>query len=227
MQLLLPGFKEEYICPFCGQPATLFGQYSPHLPWGICRECSIKYPYPDVFVPSTRRNRDINPYMIDPSPEKADLRERRVELDEMLRCAVDPSRLERPIVKYNLSGLEIRNPIRRSRMKQFNTWSKQAAVANRVHQMQLPVCYRCGQVHDHRMAFDGLITSGDFHSRCQRCADEESVESLWKNRGIFEQDDAEAILDRLHKAFPDLFDRGVLPDYWFKLAEAVALNQPS
>jgi hypothetical protein len=222
-QLILPGFDKEvgvYICPLCDQPATVFGQFSPLLPWGVCRECCIKYPYPvELFVPSTRRNKDHEPLMIDPAPDKAALRELRIQLDEMLRCAVDPTRIERPIVKYNISGLELRNPIRRSRMATFNKWAWHARQNLKVHQMSLPYCERCGCAHDRQ--YEMLPGRLDYWSKCQRCADEESVEALWRLKGIFGNDDAEAILDRLYKSHRELFERGVLPDYWFELSKGV------
>lgn len=221
-QLVLPEFDgvmtPEYTCPLCGQVATLFGQYSPLFDWGVCRACSERYPYPvELFVPNTRRNRDREPLMIDPTPGPAmdALREHRIQLDEMLRCAVDPSRLARPIVKYNLSGLELRWPIRRSRMRAFNqmAWRAQQALANR--QMRLPYCERCGRAHDR--SYEMLPGRVDYWTKCQRCADEEAVEALWRVRGIFGADDAESILDRLYRSQPELFDRGVLPDMWFRL----------
>lgn len=215
----LPGFEhlrpEGYVCPLCGQPAALFGQYSPLLPWGVCRKCSIRQPYPvEVFVASTRRNRDRNPIMIDPDAPY-ELRERRMLLDEELRCAVDPTRLERPIVKYNLSALELRNPIRRSRRSQFTQWHAQAKDNLTRQQMQLPFCQRCGCVHDRQAELlPGLM---DYKSYCQRCEDEMKVEALARARSeIFFNEDEDA-LDRLYAVFPELFERGVLPDYWFRL----------
>lgn len=223
-QPALPGFEhlrpDGYVCPLCNKRATLFGQFSPFLPWGVCRECSIKYPYPvEVVVPSTRRNRDINPIMIDPNAPY-ELREKRMLLDEMLKCAVDPTRLERPTVKYNLSGLEIKNPIRRSKARQYNRWHKQAIDNLTRQQMQLPFCQRCGRVHD-RMdeLLPGMV---DFKSFCQRCEDEMGVEALFRGRSeIFAGEDEDA-LDRLYMVFPELFERGVLPDYWFVLLRRAA-----
>jgi hypothetical protein len=57
----------------------------------------------------------------------------------------------------------------------------------------------------------------DYWSHCQRCEDELAVEALHRLRGIFDNDDAEAILDRLYRSHRDLFERGILPDYWFAL----------
>lgn len=216
-QLILPGFEieQQAICPLCGQVATLFGQYGPHLPWGVCRECSIKEPYPiELFVPSTRRNQDKNPIMIDPNSSH-ELRERRILLDEAVRCGIDPSRRERPVVKYNLSGLELMNPIRRSKMQQYNRWHKNYLVKRESRQMQLPICEVCGEVHDR--SYEMLPGQRDYWSTCQGCDDKRSVEALWRVRGIFGGDDVETVMDRLYKSHPELFERGVLPDYWFEL----------
>lgn len=217
-QLLLPNFAspEEYSCPLCGKVATLFGQYSPLFPWGVCRECSIQYPYPvELFVPSTRRNKDREPLMIDPAPELAELRERRIQFDEMLRCAVNPSRLERPIVKYNLSGLELRHPIRRSKAHKYQAAHVQAIHALSFRQVQLPICERCGCTHDRR--YEMLPGVVDYWSTCQQCHDELAVETFWNMRAIFGDDDDETIMDRIQRSHPELFERNVLPDYWFKL----------
>ncbi len=211
----LPGFEhllpEGYVCPLCGQPATLFGQFAPFLPWGVCRECSIQYAYPiEVFVPSTRRNRAENPTMIDPNAPY-EMREKRMLLDEMLKCAVDPTRLQRPIVKYNLSALELRNPIRRSRRAQIERASRKARIAVKYdRQAAIPFCKRCGCVHDRRLDYT-------YASYCQRCEDEFTVETFWRHRAIFGSDDVESILDRIQVSHPGLFERGVMPDYWFDL----------
>jgi hypothetical protein len=57
----------------------------------------------------------------------------------------------------------------------------------------------------------------DYWSKCQHCEDAETVETLWRLRGIFGQDDPESILDRLYRSHVELFERGVLPDMWFEL----------
>jgi hypothetical protein len=84
-----------------------------------------------------------------------------------------------------------------------------------VYTASLPICDRCGEVHDHK------TLSGDAVAYCQRCDDLNAVESLWNNRGIFAGDDDETILDRLQRAFPGLFERNVLPDLWFELKAKV------
>lgn len=213
----LPGFdvQPEYTCPLCGQVATLFGQYSPLMDWGVCRECSIKHPYPDdLFVPSTRRNRDKEPLMIDPNAP-AEKRELRVVLEEMLRCAVDPSRLERPVVKFNLSGLELRNPVRRSKVHKYQKMHAQAKKSLRYTQMALPTCKRCGCGHNR--LYEMRPGQFDYWSHCQRCEDEMAVESFWRHPAIFGGDDFETIMDRVQRSHPELFERGVLPGYWVTL----------
>lgn len=220
-QLVFPGFEAYepvWVCCICHQTATLFGQYSPVHNWGVCRECSIKYPYPvELFVPSTRRNKDKEPLMIDPEAPYEVLA-LRIGLDEMVRCSIDPTRESRPIVKYNITAKELRNPIRRSRMHVYATWHRQAISSLSLpHQMQLPICERCGKVHDR--LYELLPGRADYWSHCQRCNDELTVETFWRNRGIFGQDDVESLLDRIYKSHPELFERGVLPDMWFQLME--------
>lgn len=80
--------------------------------------------------------------------------------------------------------------------------------------MDLPVCRRCGQAHS-RMWNDGT----NYWTTCQRCEDELRVEALYQVRGVFgpDRDDPEAIMDRLVKGWPEVFERGVLPDYWYAL----------
>lgn len=220
-QLQLPGFEvtEVYTCCLCHQPAPLFGQYSPLFDWGVCRECSLKHPYPvELFVPSTRRNREREPLMIDMDPAKSKLRDHRVILDEMMRCAVDPTRLERPVVKYNLSGLELRNPIRRSKAHKYQQWHT-AARENLSHrQMELPICTRCGA--GHTRFYDMGAGMIGYKSKCQRCDDEMAVEALFNGRTAIFGGDDEGALDRIYASHRELFERGVLPDYWFTLLAA-------
>lgn len=221
-QLALPGIdtQAQYTCPLCREVRTLFGQYSPIQDWWVCRECSIAHPYPvELLVPSTRRNRGREPLMIDPAAEFSAQRDLRMELDEMMRCAYDPQRADLPVAKYNVTGLALRHGVRRSRMQQLNNMARQAAAAARApQQMRLNYCERCGCAHDRHYVFrDGQM---DYWSRCQRCEDEVAVEALYRVRAIFGDDDAETILDRIQRSQPELFERGVLPDYWYQLARA-------
>lgn len=87
--------------------------------------------------------------------------------------------------------------------------------------MPIPVCERCGRVHDNRIEWNGNPTT-----YCVRCEDEIAVEMHYKNReAIFRDDngnilDDEGILDKLATHRAELFNRGVLPDYWYNLKEA-------
>jgi ribosomal protein L37AE/L43A len=82
----------------------------------------------------------------------------------------------------------------------------------RAYTLSLPFCERCGAAHNER------FRDGEAKQYCQPCQDKWTVESYYNNRGIFGNDDVEEIMDRIQKASPDLFKRGVLPDYWFELS---------
>lgn len=79
-----------------------------------------------------------------------------------------------------------------------------------IAQLSIPVCDRCGHAHDHWHI-------SDYAAYCQRCDDELAVEVYWRGKGTILIGDDEEILDRLHRIAPELFERGVLPDYWFAL----------
>jgi len=179
-------------CPLCGQLANVLGQYSPFKPWRICRDCSRREPYPgEWIVPNTRRSSGSGIDLMVALDAPAEERERLTRLITRLQDAVQHRRKTR---RYQ--GAAVRLDIS-------------------VRQMQFPVCTRCGQVHG-RM-YETQPGQTDYWSLCQRCEDETRVEALWRSRAIFGGDDPEAILDRLYPSFPELFDRGVLPDYWFEL----------
>jgi hypothetical protein len=78
--------------------------------------------------------------------------------------------------------------------------------------LTLPFCERCGAAHNRTFKY----TSG-YMPYCQDCEDRVQVETYWRIRGVFGGDDVEAVLDRIQTASPHLFERGVLPDYWFEL----------
>lgn len=78
-------------------------------------------------------------------------------------------------------------------------------------QINFPICEVCGAIHARR------ANSGRWLGACQVCDDKASIESLWRMRGVFGDDDVETVLDRLYKSHQGLFDRGVLPDAWFQL----------
>ena len=47
-----------------------------------------------------------------------------------------------------------------------------------------------------------------------------SVEALWRLRGTLFPGDPEDALDRIYKSHSALFERGILPDMWFRLMMA-------
>lgn len=89
-----------------------------------------------------------------------------------------------------------------------------ARIKNSAQQIRLPLCEHCGRPHDRR-TFDK-----DYKPLCQACEDRQTVETLWRYNGtILDAGDPEGTLDRLYSAFPELFERGVLPDAWFQLVQ--------
>jgi hypothetical protein len=76
-------------------------------------------------------------------------------------------------------------------------------------QMNLAICPTCGCV--------SALNEWGHWSDCDHCADEATLASLWRMRGIYKGDDIETVLDRIHRAFPQLFEHGLLPDRWFEL----------
>ncbi len=213
-QTPLPQFAEYLlpICPLCGETVSLLGQYSPVAPHAICRQCSLEYPLPiEVFCMggNDRLGIKINP------ESSAEARQARMALELMVKRAVTND--NRPVVKWNISGLVLRSGVRLSRMEQYTRWTRQAKrglAIEREHgtQLDMPFCAECGGIHSNG------FKNGTYRRYCLNCEDKKRVESLWKNKGIFAGDaDLESTFDRLFKAFPDLFERGVLPDYWYQL----------
>ncbi len=91
-------------------------------------------------------------------------------------------------------------------------------------QLAMPVCPRCGLPH--ARLFTSLAGVVDYETYCLRCDDELSVETLWRMRRIWGELDVEDLLDKLFKRSPELFERGVLPDYWFELMRKEASCSP-
>jgi hypothetical protein len=79
-------------------------------------------------------------------------------------------------------------------------------------QLEFPICLRCGKPHT-----NWKISLWSNH--CQRCEDEMSVESFFDLLPKIKPGrDVEDYLDDIYRSHRGLFDRGVLPDYWFVLA---------
>lgn len=197
-------------CPTCGENAAVLGQYSPLYPVYVCKTCSLENPYPAHVFIEDPKNKKLG-IKVNPNADSAE-RELRMWRDELMRQVNRRILDERDVTKYNFTGLQLYNGIRRSKHAQYAAWSKQTRIRLTYRQIGFPVCDRCGSIHD-RFSPD----LGDYRQYCQACDDKNSVEALYRNKGIFGGDDVETILDRLHNAFKELFDRGVLPDYWYEL----------
>lgn len=219
-QLALPGVDMRPTCTFCGEPGIL-GQYSPLWPYLVCKECSQSEPYPiEVFEISDRSKDRSGLRIIADAPY--DARERRAWLDDILKQAARGVLDDRDVTKLNITYRDMRNPIRRSKEARYAVWHSHAKHnLVQARQLSLPYCHRCGKVHDRRFEFGDR----DFKSRCQHCDDLDTAETLWRNRKIFEGDDPETVMDRIFTAFPGLFERGIMPDFWFKMLRSSGLTE--
>jgi hypothetical protein len=204
-QLVLPLLEMRASCPLCGLPAAILGQYSPLWPWGVCRDCSLAEPYPVEVFEVSEKSKDRSGLRI----QNADyaLLERRVSLDNLIRNRVKGAPVFAPY-KINITLRQLRNGIRYDRSLQYASWHYKAAILARYEQLELPYCHRCMKVTDEPR---------DAMGYCPRCAAMNGVESMWRHKGIYGDADDETILDKLFRAFPEWFDCGVLPDYWFNL----------
>lgn len=72
--------------------------------------------------------------------------------------------------------------------------------------MRMPICKRCGVVHTHFLEYT-------FSALCQNCHDQWIVETFAMSSVAQKMTDDQA-LAYLQQRRPELFDRGVLPDYW-------------
>jgi hypothetical protein len=78
-----------------------------------------------------------------------------------------------------------------------------------IYQHPLPFCIRCGAMH---MRF----LEKTYSQYCQRCEDQTVVEAYFNRRRSIAKTDEE-VLEVVRAKRPDLFSRGVLPDYWREL----------
>lgn len=211
-QLPLPTFDLRPLCAICRQPADLLGQYSPLYPHMVCRACAEHDPYPIEALELDPENKDRSGLRVRRNAPSS-LRESRMWLDQWIVDCARPRWDDRPFYKFNLTALQLRNGVRRGANRQpISEWRmRQRALHIEATQNVLPICWRCGHAHTRQH------TDGSYTERCQHCADMDAVEALYRNRGIFAGDDPETVLDRLYVAFPDLFQRGILPDAWFAL----------
>lgn len=216
-QLVLPTVDMRPLCAICRQPADVLGQYSPLHMHMVCRACAERDPYPIEALEIDPEYKDRTGLRVRRDAPNS-LRESRMWLDQWIVDCARPRWDERPFYKINLTALQLRNGVRRGANRQpIGEWRmRQKAIRIEATQNNLPICWRCGCAHD-RLHLDGSYTE-----RCQSCADQDTLESLWARRAIFGGDDAETVLDRLYAAFPGLFERGVLPDAWFMMMKEEA-----
>lgn len=223
MQLPLPSVDTRPICPVCGQSASLLGQWSPLWPWMVCRACSEAEPYHlDVLRPGGRtRTSAALGFEINPDAPSA-LREWRIVREAQLRAAVQGCKLARGR-GWSVSDLACEwgghyDPACKRCVRRANTPTGAARYRMVLTppgsgiQLSLPVCERCGTA----LTAFGMA---DYQAYCPRCKAEMAVETFWRHRGIFGNDDVETILDRIQKSHAWVFEMGVLPDYWFQLMQ--------
>lgn len=74
------------------------------------------------------------------------------------------------------------------------------------YQFRMPICKRCNKIHTHFLEFV-------FSALCQECHDQWIVETFALSPVAQRMSDSEA-LDFLRQRRPELFERGVLPDYF-------------
>ena len=243
MSYQLPLFTgiQRPICPACKRECAILGQWAPGSRLYVCQTCMSVYAPPNVFIANGnsigvglrqeafyapereqyhRRSQALEELAkgciytvddIDPDDYLPCMREN--DLWMMVEYHVSPLAMRRPIyVDQRLGCPRCKNRLRYVMQQRQQVITFKDRMKSTLHQTSsLPICARCGAVHDHK------TLSGDAAPYCQPCEDLNAVESLWKNKGIFGGDDDETTLDRLERAFPQLFERGVLPDQWFRL----------
>lgn len=225
-------FDVRPICPGCKLPADVLGQWFPGNPCHLCKRCSRSYPMPDVLERNDAKKRGV---VVRKDSDEAE-RTRMVSMENSLvrlhrGCvySLDDWTLENglpcesldhePYFNCPLCIKELKNFTRRLatgepeslawvKRDQQRTYPKAREVTE---QYRLPLCKVCGCAHDQRHA-DGLPKP-----LCQSCQDQQDLETLWKMRVIHDGRDVEDILDVMQSAYPGLFERGILPDAWFKL----------
>lgn len=250
----LPGFEDMNlpICPGCKRPSAIVGQWAPEPSAAyLCRDCTLRYPPPDVFTPAKNSIGVGLQQDMSYAPERQQYHVRSQVLEELnkgCRHTLDDVAIDAygndclPCMgdddlfgmnAYGVSGMGFQRPIevifertrtcRRcrnrllyvvSQRQQTATWiARHRDGTSTARTVGLPICHDCGRVHDRVNSI-----SGDPATYCQECEDEHHVQSLWIHRnGVFGNDDVEGVMDRLEKAFPELFERDVLPRRWFEL----------
>lgn len=187
VQPALPTIDMRPVCPLCRRAVNILGQYDPYYgrAW-LCRDCTLARSLPvELWEPHPRK---AGEYQINRDPALAEWREKRIEWGEEIRTAVS---VRSGTTKAALYG-RWRHQLRHGTLS--------------MNQMNLAICPTCGCVNN--------LNEWGHWSDCQHCADEGTLNSLWQCRGIYAGDDFETMMDRIYKAFPGLFERGLLPDRW-------------
>lgn len=201
------------ICPACKSHADLLGQVYPVRPFAVCRDCMVRL---NVSMRVFQVDKDGDIYLGESWDERADVMHVIGALKRLTTgCALT---LDDMGDKYHLP-CDGRAGCRKCRAeKMYSVRIRESAIRNR-HQrnearpvpMPFPFCDRCGALHGRVYAHNGMPSA-----YCQRCEDELAVEALY--RVIFGEDaDVETIMDRLWTFKCEVFERGVLPDYWYTL----------
>lgn len=220
VQLSLPTIDLTQLCPVCKQPAPILGQVYPVRPFAVCRQCTERLAIStDVFTQDA--DGDIR---LRDTIDNADMwveRARVMVVIALLKRFAGGCVLTVDDIADDMH-LPCGNRPRCRKCKNEALYTTNIKAQSRTHiaqrdtfiprMMEFPLCFRCGQIHGRVYEHNGLPAT-----YCQRCDDELGVEALYRNRAIFEGADAEAIMDRLWNVKQDLFERGVLPDYWYVL----------
>jgi len=228
-QLTLPGVDMRPICMGCKRPTNLLGQVYPGKTIWLCRAC-IEYVQPDMSIfefwddhvgVRMRRDDELSPQRSRYQSIVNSLLRLRTGCTALLQADWDERNglsCERDPYSYysgcraclKRKGVETMLSLLRRSSNQI------VGMRQTPHNRSLPLCQRCGCAHNR------LTIGGDMATYCQRCEDELHVESLvrwmFKIKPELGNDD-EAALDWLYQTGGkrELFERGVLPDYWYKV----------
>lgn len=240
------------VCIGCKRAVALVAQWSPGDRIYLCRECSSKYPCPmEAFELHGKSPVGVR---LKPDHEYFPLRHRYhsmaqslmemkkgcvMGLDEWGEARGIPCEYEqdacysncprclnkaRYATKLQQAALAVAAQRNRAPEPLPNRYTVMMANVGRrpAFNLAFPICQRCSAIHDRK------YDTGEHHPYCQQCDDELAVLSFWRNKGIFGQDDDETILDRIQRSHTALFERGVLPDMWYRLriVKDVVLESP-
>jgi len=216
VQMPLPTIDMRPICPVCRQPADLLAQWSPAQATRVCKACAQKYRYDlDIFIHAPGKGRLGLKSNRDASTEQIGHYNflSQTLMDAAKGCRHAIRRLAGPeyVAPCELYKFDMTCPACVRKQKHATRYARMRIT--REYTLRLPVCDRCGCTHSRRYEHGDQ----DFIAYCQHCEDELNVETFWRCRAIFGDADPEEILDRVQKSHPGLFERNVLPNYWFAL----------